>query len=94
MSSRTARAGGSLLVVPGLGFGRGPAPEPVHQPVVVVPVHPRAGDLLQAGQGGDGTGAERDPSRVHSVLYSPMVVSAITGRQWHSVRAQKRSCLA
>ncbi len=67
---------GSLLVVPGLGFGRGPAPEPVHRPLRVVPVHPRAGDLLQVGQGGDGPVRNGDPSRVHSVLYSPMVVSA------------------
>jgi hypothetical protein len=46
MSSHTALAGSGLLVVAGLGFGRRPAPEPVHQPVFVVPVDPRAGDRL------------------------------------------------
>src|SRR5512135_1247118 len=51
--------------VPGLppvlrfSLGRGPAAEPVHQPAGVVPVHPRAGDLLQVAQARDRAGAER-----------------------------------
>jgi hypothetical protein len=59
MSSHTALASCGLLVVAGLGFGWGPAPEPVHQPLGVVPVHPGAGGLLQVGQGADRAGTER-----------------------------------
>jgi hypothetical protein len=59
MSGHTALACGGLQVVLGLGFGRGPPPEPVHQPLGVVPVHPRAGGLFHVGQGADGAIAER-----------------------------------
>ena len=38
--------------------------------------HPRGGDVLDVGQGVNRPGSERDPSRTHSVLYSPMVVLA------------------
>jgi hypothetical protein len=61
VSSRTARHRGSLLVVLGLGFGRRPAPESVHQPLGVVPVHPGRGAFLEAGQGADRPGPERRP---------------------------------
>ena len=81
---RPARAAGpprsrgvlGLLVVLRLSLGRGPAAQPVHQPGGVVPVHPGTGNLLQVGQRPDRPARNGDPARVHSVLYSPIVVSA------------------
>ena len=48
--------------VPGFGFGGRPPAQAVHEPFGVVPVHPGAGDLLQAGQGADGAVAEWRPA--------------------------------
>src|SRR5258706_1278721 len=48
-------------VVPGLGLGRGPAAEAVHEPAGVVPVHPGAGYFLQVAQGPDRAVPERRP---------------------------------
>jgi len=47
--------------VPGFGFGGWPASQAVHEPFVVVPGHPGAGDFLQAGQGADGAITEWRP---------------------------------
>ena len=42
-----------LIIILGFGF-RGWAPaQPMHEPVLVVPADPRAGDVLQVGQGVD-----------------------------------------
>ena len=46
-------------VVLGLGFRGWAAPEAVHEPALVVPGHPRRGDVLQVGEGADRAGAER-----------------------------------
>src|SRR3954462_54645 len=46
-------------VVLGLGFRGWAAPEPVHEPALVVPGHPRRGAVLQVGEGADRAGAER-----------------------------------
>ena len=46
-------------VVLGLGFRGWAAPEPVHEPALVVPGHPRRGAVLQVGEGADRGGAER-----------------------------------
>src|SRR6476660_1318574 len=43
----------------GLGFRGWAAPEPVHEPALVVPGHPRRGAVLQVGEGADRAGAER-----------------------------------
>ena len=59
-----------LSVVLGFGFCRWASAKTVHQPGSVVPVHPRRGDVLQIGEGADRPGAEWEPSRTHSVLYS------------------------
>src|SRR6476469_9298566 len=40
-------------VVLGLGFRGWAAPEPVHEPALVVPGHPRRGAVLQVGAGAD-----------------------------------------
>ena len=89
-----------LSVVLGLDFGRRASVKAVHQPGRVVLMHPRKGDALDVGDGGQRSVAERgalahalglvepngrlmvsaplrngEPSRTHSVLYSPMVVS-------------------
>src|SRR6476619_7608229 len=42
-----------------LGLGGWAAPEPVHEPALVVPGHPRRGAVLQVGEGADRAGAER-----------------------------------
>src|SRR4029079_3706796 len=46
-------------VVLGLGFRGWAAPEPVDEPALVVPGHPRRGAVLQVGEGADRAGAER-----------------------------------
>src|SRR6476660_10337623 len=46
-------------VVLGLGFRGWAAPEPVHEPALVVPGHPRRGAVLQVGESADRSGAER-----------------------------------
>ena len=46
-------------VVLGLGFCGWTSAEAVHQPSLVVPGHPRRGDVLQVGEGADRPGAER-----------------------------------
>jgi hypothetical protein len=48
--------------VPGFGFGGQLASQAVHEPFVVVPVHPGAGDFLQVGQGADGAVTEWRPA--------------------------------
>src|SRR3954464_7074953 len=46
-------------VVLGLGFRGWAAPEPVHEPALVVPGHPRRGAVLQVGESADRAGAKR-----------------------------------
>jgi hypothetical protein len=43
----------------GVGLGGRAQPEPVHQPLVVVPVHPRGGDVLQVAERVERAVAER-----------------------------------
>ena len=45
--------------VAGFGFRGWLASQAVHEPFVVVPVHPGAGDLFQVSQGADRPGPER-----------------------------------
>src|ERR1700694_3690907 len=46
-------------VVLGLGFRGWAAPQPVHEPALVVPGHPRRGAVLQVDEGADRPGTER-----------------------------------
>lgn len=54
----------SVSVVAGVGFCGWTAPEPV----LVVPGHPRGGDVLQVGQGVDRPVRNGEPSRTLMVL--------------------------
>ena len=54
-------AGVESSVVLGLGFRGWAAPEPVHEPALAVPGHPRRGDVLQIGEGAERPGAKREP---------------------------------
>ncbi len=63
-------------MVEDLVFDRWSTAEPVHEPMVVVPVDPGCGGFLDVGEPVEGTVANGEPVGVHSVLYNPMMVSA------------------
>jgi hypothetical protein len=65
-----ALSGVESSVVLGLGLRWRTSSEAVHQAAFVVPAHPRRGDVLQVGERPNWPRAKREPSRMHSVLYS------------------------
>jgi hypothetical protein len=66
----------ATCVVVSFSFGGWTSAESVHEPAGVVPVHPGCGDVFNIVEGAQRPCRNGESSRMHSVLYRPMVVSA------------------